>query len=53
MSVKAAANNYSMPVISRFSNVVFHKPREVYYIGGADVLPAPLEPEKEEALSSL
>ena len=49
MSVKAAANNYSMPVISRFSNVVFHKPREVYYIGGADVLPAPLEPEKEAA----
>ncbi len=49
MSVKAAANNYCMPMISRFSNVVFHKPKEVYYIGGADVLPAPLEPEKEAA----
>ena len=52
MSVKAAAPNYPGPVISRFSNVVFHKPREVYYIGGADVLPAPLEPEREAVFIS-
>lgn len=52
MSVKAAAPNYTGPMISRFSNVVFHKPREVYYIGGADVLPAPLEPEREAVFIS-
>ncbi len=37
-------NNNSFPVISRF---VFGRARELYYIGGSDVLPAPLEPQRE------
>ena len=52
MSVKAVVNGHPVPVVSRFSNVVFHRPREVYYIGGSDVLPAPLEPEREAAFIS-
>lgn len=52
MSVRAVVEDRPVSVIPRFSNVVFHKPREVYYIGGSDVLPAPLEPEREAAFIS-
>ncbi|HIY18270.1 MAG TPA: RNA polymerase sporulation sigma factor SigE [Candidatus Blautia avistercoris] len=52
MSVKAAVNYYPVPFISRFSTMVFSKPKEVYYIGGAEVLPPPLSPEKEEMILS-
>lgn len=42
---RAAGLNYSpFQVLQRF---VFSGPREIYYIGGADVLPAPLEPQRE------
>lgn len=45
MSMKAAGVNYnSFQVMSRF---VFNRPRELFYIGGNDVLPAPLEPARE------
>ena len=30
-----------------FQRLVLTRPREVYYIGGSDVLPAPLEPKRE------
>lgn len=30
-----------------FQRLVLTRPREVYYIGGSDVLPAPLEPRRE------
>lgn len=45
MSMRAAGvNNGSLPVISRF---VMGRTRDIYYIGGSDVLPAPLEPQRE------
>lgn len=40
----ANANYYPIQVLSR---LVLNRPREVYYIGGNDILPPPLEPEKE------
>ena len=39
-----AAGSYPLPVLSR---LVFSRPKELYYIGGNDVLPAPLTPQKE------
>lgn len=49
MSFKAAANYsyYPIPMISRFSGVMWIRSGELFYIGGADVLPAPLTPERE------
>ena len=47
MSVNAATSNYPLQVISQLSTMVIPRRREVYYIGGADVLPAPLAPDKE------
>lgn len=45
MNTNAARCNYdSLPV---FSRMVFSKPRELFYIGGNDVLPAPLTPQRE------
>ncbi|MDO4273004.1 MAG: RNA polymerase sporulation sigma factor SigE [Eubacteriales bacterium] len=45
MSMKAASINYNpFQVLSR---LVLTRPRELYYIGGSDVLPAPLEPQRE------
>ena len=40
----ANANYYPIQVLSR---LVLNRPREVYYIGGNDILPPPLEPVKE------
>jgi RNA polymerase sporulation-specific sigma factor len=34
-------------MIPNFRNILFDRRNEVHYIGGADVLPAPLEPEEE------
>ena len=39
-----AAGSYPLPVLSR---LVFSRPKELYYIGGNDVLPAPLSPQRE------
>ncbi|MGI6070357.1 MAG: RNA polymerase sporulation sigma factor SigE [Blautia sp.] len=51
MSSKAAAFGYNpIQVISRFPGVMFRNPREVHYIGGTEVLPAPLAPEKEAVM---
>lgn len=45
MNTNAASLDYHpFQVLSRF---VLTKPREIYYIGGNDVLPAPLEPQRE------
>ncbi len=40
------------PVVNRYPVQMFMIPhgREIYYIGGADVLPAPLEPVREEEM---
>lgn len=50
MSVNAATSNYPLQVISHISTMVIPRRREVYYIGGADVLPAPLDAEREEIM---
>jgi RNA polymerase sporulation-specific sigma factor len=34
-------------MMPNFRNILFDRRNEVHYIGGADVLPAPLEPEEE------
>ncbi|MDY4692909.1 MAG: RNA polymerase sporulation sigma factor SigE [Blautia sp.] len=45
MSMKAASVNYNpFQVVSR---LVLNRQREIFYIGGNDVLPAPLEPQRE------
>lgn len=45
MNMRAAGvNGYPFQVVSRF---VLNRPREIFYIGGNDVLPAPLEPQRE------
>lgn len=45
MSMKAAGvNYYPFQMIQR---LVLSRPRELYYIGGSDVLPAPLEAQRE------
>jgi RNA polymerase sporulation-specific sigma factor len=41
---RQAADPCAMPVFSRF---VIGRPGEVYYIGGSDILPAPLDGQKE------
>lgn len=40
----ASVNRYPFQMIQR---LVFSRPRELYYIGGNDILPAPLEPQRE------
>ena len=45
MNMRAAyANHYPFQVVSKF---MINRPREIFYIGGNDVLPAPLEPQRE------
>ncbi|MDO4337750.1 MAG: RNA polymerase sporulation sigma factor SigE [Eubacteriales bacterium] len=48
MSMKAAGVNYYP--FQMFQRLVLSRPREIYYIGGSDVLPAPLEPQREAAI---
>jgi len=48
MLIKVAVpNQIQLKVVPGFSNFMFGKQNEVHYIGGAEVLPAPLEPEDE------
>ena len=48
MLIKVAVpNQIQLKVVPGFSNFLFGKQNEVHYIGGAEVLPAPLEPEAE------
>ena len=45
MNMRAAyANHYPFQVVSKF---MINRPREIFYIGGNNVLPAPLEPQRE------
>ena len=44
MNRSAGLNYYPAQVLQR---LVLARPKEVYYIGGNDVLPAPLEPQRE------
>lgn len=47
MMQAALPSNFHLRMVSGFSKMVWRKPGEIYYIGGADVLPAPLTPEQE------
>ena len=48
MNMEAAAERkVQMPVFSGFSNIIFRRGEEIHYIGGAEVLPAPLDAESE------
>jgi RNA polymerase sporulation-specific sigma factor len=42
-----AAAGYDCYPLQAFSRMIFARPKELYYIGGNDVLPAPLEPKSE------
>lgn len=50
----ALPSHFRFRMLSGFSASTFRRPTELFYIGGADVLPAPLQPEEEaEAIGSL
>ena len=40
-------NYFQFKMVSGIKNFFMDRGNEVHYIGGADVLPAPLEPEEE------
>jgi len=46
--VTNAAIKSTMKVFTEFKNIFFADGKEVFYIGGAEVLPAPLEQEEEQ-----
>ncbi|MCI8505068.1 MAG: RNA polymerase sporulation sigma factor SigE [Lachnospiraceae bacterium] len=43
----AVPSKFQLKIISNMRGLLFSKKNEVHYIGGSDVLPAPLSPEKE------
>ena len=52
MSMNAAVNRSPVQMVSKWSGVMLPRGQELYYIGGSDVLPAPLESEEEEKMLS-
>ena len=55
MVIKVAMpHRFQLRMVSNWSNLLFQRPNDVHYIGGSEVLPAPLEPEQEaRAIESL
>ncbi len=50
----AMPNEFQFRMVSAFPSMWFHKEHEVHYIGGSEVLPAPLLPDEEaEAIRKL
>ncbi len=43
-------NGLKVRLMPKFRRIIYSQKGEIHYIGGADVLPAPLEPEEESAL---
>lgn len=41
---------FKINVISNFQNIFFHPRKEIHYIGGTDVLPAPLDANEEQKI---
>ena len=41
---------FKINVISNFQNIFFHPRKEIHYIGGPDVLPAPLDSNEEQKM---
>lgn len=51
MVIKVAVpNQFKLKVISNFRTFLFPEKKDIHYIGGSDVLPAPLEMEEETAV---
>lgn len=51
MVIKVAVpNQFKLKVISNFRTFLFPEKKDIHYIGGSDVLPAPLEAEEETAV---
>ena len=51
MIVKIAVpQRFQFKMAAGFGDVLFSKPGDTHYIGGTEVLPAPLEPEQEQEL---
>ena len=50
MMQAALPSHFRMRMLPGFSRVMWRKPGEIYYIGGADVLPNPLFPQQESAV---
>ncbi len=51
MLIKVAMpNNFQLRVVPSFRRLLFAKQGEIHYIGGAEVLPPPLEPDEEAAV---
>lgn len=47
-------SHFRLRMLPRFSTVMYKRPGELYYIGGSDILPEPLEPQEEaEAIAML
>ena len=46
-------NRFQLKTVPSFKTVLMPKQSEVHYIGGADILPAPLETEEEGRMISL
>ena len=50
MVIKVAVpNQFKLKIIPGIRTFLFPDHREIHYIGGSEILPAPLSPEKEEA----
>lgn len=50
MVIKVAVpNQFKLKIIPSIRTFLFPDHREIHYIGGSEILPAPLSPEKEEA----
>lgn len=43
-------NGLKLQFLPKFKGLIYNQKGEIHYIGGADVLPAPLEPEEESLL---
>ncbi len=51
MVIKVAVpNQFKLKIIPGIRTFLFPDHREIHYIGGSEILPAPLSPEKEEAI---
>ena len=50
MMIKVAVpNQFKLKMIPSFRTILFPEKQDIHYIGGSDVLPAPLEVEDEAA----
>ena len=49
----AVARRMHFQMFSGISRMAARRPGELYYIGGSDVLPAPLDPEREASWPDL